>query len=62
MNLTIKSEKDLVVIINRHFNAEYTFKHCLDMLDSLTIKESRGQLSRDNRVLLAKLEVLNATH
>lgn len=59
MQLTIKSEQELVKIVSQHFEAPYSYQACLLVLESLAIKQSRGILTKDNKKLVAKLEVLN---
>lgn len=61
MHLNIKSEQDLKKIIGAHFGADgaFSFQQCLNILESLALRQARGQLSRDNRALIAKLEALN---
>lgn len=60
MQLNIKSEEDLQKVVGAHFGGgTFSFQQCLNILESLAIRQARGQLSKDNKALIAKLEVLN---
>jgi hypothetical protein len=56
MNINITSEQQLVQIIRQHFNIGYSFQDCLNILESLTLREERDILTADNKALIAKLE------
>lgn len=50
-----------MALINGHFGTvhspqPYTYADCLNIVESLTLRESRGILTPNNKALIAKLE------
>ncbi|QBJ04458.1 hypothetical protein HOV23_gp115 [Pseudomonas phage Lana] len=56
INIQAATPEQLVAIIKGHFNIDYTYQDCLDIVESITLRKSRGILTPNNKALIAKLE------
>jgi hypothetical protein len=56
MNIQAHTPEQLVAIIRGHFNIDYSYQDCLNIVESLMIRETKDILTANNKALIAKLE------